>query len=52
MKMLPYEVVKSKDGKPMIRIKKANGKDKLLSIEEIFAILIHKMKTNAEKMIG
>ena len=52
MKKLPFEVVKSKQGTPMVRIKMEDSKYKFIRIEEVQAILIRKMKINAEKMIG
>jgi hypothetical protein len=35
MRWIPYEVVKSKDGKSLVRINKGDGKDSLLSFVEI-----------------
>ena len=52
MRWIPYEVVKSKDGKTLARIKKGEGKDSLLSFVEVQSELIRKLKTDAENFIG
>lgn len=52
MRWLPFEVVRSKEGKAQARIKKAEGKYWLLSFVEVQSELIRKMKTDAEKFIG
>ncbi len=52
MRWLPYEVVRSKDGKAQARIKKSDGKYWLLSYVEVQSEVIRKMNADAERFIG
>jgi molecular chaperone DnaK (HSP70) len=52
MKWVPYNVVKGSNGKAMISITQDNGKTKLISPEEVSALILGKMKEIAEKYIG
>lgn len=52
MKYLPYRVVKGTNGKAMISITNDSGKTKLISPEEVSALILGKMKEIAEKYIG
>ncbi len=52
MRWLPYEVVRSKEGKAQTRIKKSDGKYQLLSYVEVQSEVIRKMKADAERFIG
>ncbi|XP_027161155.1 luminal-binding protein 5-like isoform X1 [Coffea eugenioides] len=51
MKLLPYKVV-NKDGKPYIDVKMKNGEMKLLSPEEVSAMVLQRMKQTAESYLG
>ncbi|CAI9114995.1 OLC1v1015825C1 [Oldenlandia corymbosa var. corymbosa] len=51
IKMLPFKVV-NKDGKPYINVKLKNGETKLMSPEEISAMVLKKMKQTAEAYLG
>jgi len=51
--LLPYDVVESKDGKPIIKVKEGkDGKDKTFAPEEISAMVLKKMKETAEAFLG
>jgi endoplasmic reticulum chaperone BiP len=52
MKWVPYNVVKGTNGKAMISIPQQNGRIKLISPEEVSALILEKMKEIAEKYIG
>ena len=52
MKYLPYRVVNGTNGKAMISITNDSGKTKLISPEEVSALILGKMKEIAEKYIG
>ena len=52
MKWVPYNVVKGSNGKAMISITQDNGKTKLISPEEVSALILGKMKEIAEKYIS
>jgi endoplasmic reticulum chaperone BiP len=47
MKWVPYDIVKGENGKAMISIIQGDGKTKLISPEEISAMILAKMKENA-----
>ncbi|XP_057803507.1 luminal-binding protein 5-like [Salvia miltiorrhiza] len=51
MKMLPYKVV-DKDGKPYVEVKMKDGEAKVLSPEEISAMILQRMKETAESYLG
>ncbi|XP_027103294.2 luminal-binding protein 5-like [Coffea arabica] len=51
MKLLPYKVV-NKVGKPYIDVKMKNGEMKLLSPEEVSAMVLQRMKQTAESYLG
>ncbi|KAL3516049.1 hypothetical protein ACH5RR_022951 [Cinchona calisaya] len=51
IKLLPYKVV-NKDGKPYTEVKMNNGEMKLLSPEEVSAMVLQKMKQTAESYLG
>ncbi|XP_071906132.1 luminal-binding protein 4-like [Coffea arabica] len=51
MKLLPYKVL-NKDGKPYIDVKMKNGEMKLLSPEEVSAMVLQRMKQTAESYLG
>ena len=51
LKWLPYDVV-SKGGKPYIRARVQGGEEKMLSPEEISAMILVKMKEIAENYLG
>ncbi len=51
--LLPYDVVESKDGKPIIKVKEGKDvKDKTFAPEEISAMVLKKMKETAEAFLG
>ena len=51
--LFPYDLVESKDGKPMIRVKEGKDmKEKTLAPEEISAMVLRKMKETAEAFLG
>jgi heat shock protein 5 len=50
IKLLPYDVV-DHGGKPQVNVK-VNGKDKIMSPEEISAMVLTKMKETAENYLG
>lgn len=52
LKWVPYDVVKGKGGKPMVRTKVQGGEQKDLSAEEISAMILVKMKEIAENYLG
>ena len=52
MEWVPYSVVKGTNGKAMIGIPQDNGRTKLISPEEVSALILGKMKDIAEKYIG
>ena len=52
MKWVPYDVVKGKGGKPMVRAKVVGGVEKELSAEEISSMILVKMKEIAENYLG
>jgi molecular chaperone DnaK (HSP70) len=52
MKWVPYDVVKGKGGKPMVRTKVVGGVEKELSAEEISSMILVKMKEIAENYLG
>ncbi|CDP16834.1 unnamed protein product [Coffea canephora] len=51
MKLLPYKVA-NKDGKPYIDVKMKNSEMKLLSPEEVSAMVLQRMKKTAESYLG
>lgn len=51
MKLVPYKIV-NKDGKPYIEVKTKDGDKKVLSPEEISAMILTKMKETAEAYLG
>jgi molecular chaperone DnaK (HSP70) len=52
MKWVPYDIVKGENGKAMISIIQGDGKTKLISPEEISAMILAKMKEIAENALG
>jgi molecular chaperone DnaK len=52
MKLVAYSVVKGADGKAMISIPQEYGTTKLISPEEVSALILAKMKKIAEKYLG
>lgn len=52
IKWVPYDVVKGKGGKPMIKVKAVGGLEKLISPEEISSMILIKMKEIAENYLG
>jgi len=50
MKLLPYQIVE-RDGKPYVKVNSA-GQDKIMSAEEISAMILAKMKRVAEDYLG
>ena len=52
VKWVPYDVVKGKAGKPMVRVKTVGGTQKDLSAEEISSMILVKMKEIAENYLG
>jgi endoplasmic reticulum chaperone BiP len=52
LKWVPYDVVKGKGGKPLVRTKVVGGVTKDLSAEEISAMILVKMKEIAENYLG
>jgi endoplasmic reticulum chaperone BiP len=52
IKWVPYDVVKGKGGKPMIRAQYLGGKTKEFSPEEISSMILIKMREIAENYLG
>ncbi len=52
MNWVPYNVVKGKGGKPMIKTRVNGGQEKELSAEEISSMILIKMKEIAENYLG
>jgi molecular chaperone DnaK (HSP70) len=52
MKWVPYDIVKGENGKAMISIIQGDGQTKLISPEEISAMILAKMKEIAENTLG
>jgi molecular chaperone DnaK (HSP70) len=52
MKWVPYDIVKGENGKAIISIIQGDGKTKLISPEEISAMILAKMKEIAENALG
>lgn len=52
MKWVPYDIVKGENGKAMISIIQGDGTTKLISPEEISAMILAKMKEIAENALG
>ena len=52
IKWVPYDVVKGKGGKPMIRAQYLGGKSKDFSPEEISSMILIKMREIAENYLG
>ena len=52
VKWVPYDVVKGKGGKPMVRTQVQGGATKDLSAEEISSMILIKMKEIAENYLG
>ena len=52
MKWVPYDIVKGENGKAMISIIQGDGHTKLMSPEEISAMILAKMKEIAENALG
>ena len=52
MKWVPYDIVKGENGKAMISIIQGDGRTKLISPEEISAMILAKMKEIAENALG
>ncbi len=52
IKWVPYDVVKGKGGKPMIRAPYLGGKSKDFSPEEISSMILIKMREIAENYLG
>merc|ERR1719506_3275855 len=50
MKLLPFAIVE-KGGKPMIKVE-VSGKDKIMTPEEVSAMVLTKMKETAENYLG
>lgn len=51
-KLVPFDIVSSKEGKPRIRISNQNDKDSNYAPEEISAMVLGKMKATAEAYLG
>jgi len=52
LKWVPYNIVKGKGGKPMVKTEVVGGEVKMLSPEEISSMILVKMKEIAENYLG
>ena len=51
-KLLPFQIVEGKGGKPAVRVEVEAGKNKNLSPEEVSGMILRKMKEIAEGFLG
>jgi molecular chaperone DnaK (HSP70) len=51
-KLLPFDIVEGPGGKPAVRVKVEEGKEKNFSPEEISGMILRKMKETAEAFLG